>query len=210
MRPLLASGLFLIVGRVTMVGYIRWIDNLSKALAHSFGWCVVMLTLGTSYEVFMRYVLGKPTSWAYDMSYMFYGALFMMAGAYTLSKNAHVRGDFLYRKWQPRTQAKVELVLYFVFFMPGILALVLTGFTYGLQSANLQELSVNSPAGVPVWPLKVVIFLSGLSMLLAGTAEMCRCLLCIKTGQWLSRDDDIKELEDVLLETHRTEQGAAK
>jgi TRAP-type mannitol/chloroaromatic compound transport system permease small subunit len=193
-----------------MVGYIRWIDNLSKALAHSFGWCVVMLTLGTSYEVFMRYVLGKPTSWAYDMSYMFYGALFMMAGAYTLSKNAHVRGDFLYRKWQPRTQAKVELVLYFVFFMPGILALVLTGFTYGLQSANLQELSVNSPAGVPVWPLKVVIFLSGLSMLLAGTAEMCRCLLCIKTGQWLSRDDDIKELEDVLLETHRTEQGAAK
>jgi TRAP-type mannitol/chloroaromatic compound transport system permease small subunit len=193
-----------------MVGYIRWIDNLSKALAHSFGWCVVMLTLGTSYEVFMRYVLGKPTSWAYDMSYMFYGALFMMAGAYTLSKNAHVRGDFLYRKWQPRTQAKVELVLYFVFFMPGILALVLTGFTYGLQSANLQELSVNSPAGVPVWPLKVVIFLSGLSMLLAGTAEMCRCLLCIKTGQWLSRDDDIKELEDVLLETHGTEQGAAK
>jgi len=193
-----------------MVGYIRWIDNLSKALAHSFGWCVVMLTLGTSYEVFMRYVLGKPTSWAYDMSYMFYGALFMMAGAYTLSKNAHVRGDFLYRKWQPRTQAKVELVLYFLFFMPGILALVLTGFTYGLQSANLQELSVNSPAGVPVWPLKVVIFLSGLSMLLAGTAEMCRCLLCIKTGQWLSRDDDIKELEDVLLETHGTEQGAAK
>jgi TRAP-type mannitol/chloroaromatic compound transport system permease small subunit len=88
--------------------------------------------------------------------------------------------------------------------------LVLTGFTYGLQSANLQELSVNSPAGVPVWPLKVVIFLSGLSMLLAGTAEMCRCLLCIKTGQWLSRDDDIKELEDVLLETHGTEQGAAK
>jgi TRAP-type mannitol/chloroaromatic compound transport system permease small subunit len=169
-----------------------------------------MLTLGTSYEVFMRYVLGKPTSWAYDLSYMFYGALFMMAGAYTLSKNAHVRGDFLYRKWQPRTQAKVELVLYFVFFMPGILALVLTGFTYGLQSANLQELSVNSPAGVPVWPLKVVIFLSGLSMLLAGTAEMCRCLLCIKTGQWLSRDDDIKELEDVLLETHGTEQGAAK
>ena len=193
-----------------MIGYIRWVDSLSKALGHSFGWCIVMLTLGTSYEVFMRYVLNNPTSWAYDMSYMFYGTLFMMAGAYTLSKNAHVRGDFLYRKWQPRTQAKVELVLYFVFFMPGILALVLTGFFYALQSASILEVSVNSPAGVPVWPLKVVIVVSGISMLLAGTAEMCRCLLCIKTGQWPSRDDDVKELEEVLLETHGTEQGASK
>jgi TRAP-type mannitol/chloroaromatic compound transport system permease small subunit len=193
-----------------MIGYIRWVDSLSKALGHSFGWCIVMLTLGTSYEVFMRYVLNDPTSWAYDMSYMFYGTLFMMAGAYTLSKNAHVRGDFLYRKWQPRTQAKVELVLYFLFFMPGILALVLTGFFYALQSASILEVSVNSPAGVPVWPLKVVIVVSGVSMLLAGTAEMCRCLLCIKTGQWPSRDDDVKELEEVLLETHGTDQGASK
>lgn len=193
-----------------MVGYIRWVDSLSKALGHSFGWCIVMLTLGTSYEVFMRYVLNRPTSWAYDMSYMFYGALFMMAGAYALSKNAHVRGDFLYRKWQPRTQAKVELVLYFVFFLPGILALVITGFFYAIGSASILEVSVNSPAGVPVWPLKVVIFVSGLSMLLAGSAEMCRCILCIKTGKWLSRDEDVKELEDILLETHGTEQGATK
>jgi len=169
-----------------------------------------MLTLGTSYEVFMRYVLNDPTSWAYDMSYMFYGALFMMSGAYTLSKNAHVRGDFLYRKWQPRTQAKVELVLYFLFFLPGILALVITGFFYALQSASILEVSVNSPAGVPVWPLKVVIFVSGLSMLFAGTAEICRCLVCIKTGQWPSRDDDVKELEEVLLETYGTDPGAKK
>lgn len=193
-----------------MVGYIRWVDSLSKALGHSFGWCIVMLTLGTSYEVFMRYVLNNPTTWAYDMSYMFYGALFMMAGAYALSKNAHVRGDFLYRNWQPRTQAKVEFVLYIVFFMPGILALVITGFFYAMQSASIGEVSINSPAGVPVWPLKIVIFVSGLSMLLAGTAEMCRCLLCIKTGEWPSRDDDVKELEEVLLETHGTDQGAKK
>lgn len=191
-----------------MIGYIRWVDSLSKALGHAFGWCIVMLTLGTSYEVFMRYVLNNPTSWAYDMSYTFYGALFMMAGAYTLSKGAHVRGDFLYRKWQPRTQAKVELVLYFLFFLPGILALVITGFFYALQSASIMEVSVNSPAGVPVWPLKAVIFVAGLSMLLAGTAEMCRCVLCIKTGEWPTRDEDVKELEEVLLETHGTEQGA--
>jgi TRAP-type mannitol/chloroaromatic compound transport system permease small subunit len=179
-------------------------------LGHSFGWCIVMLTISTSYEVFMRYVLNKPTSWAYDMSYILYGALFMMAGAYTLSKNAHVRGDFLYRKWHPRTQAKIELMLYFVFFLPGILALVITGFFYALQSFSLLEVSVNSPAGVPVWPLKAVIFVSGFSMLLAGSAEMCRCLLCIKTGQWPDRIDDVKELEKVLLESHGTEQGAVK
>jgi len=193
-----------------MIGYIRWVDNLSKMLGHSFGWCIVMLTISTSYEVFMRYVLNKPTSWAYDMSYILYGALFMMAGAYTLSKNAHVRGDFLYRKWHPRTQAKIELMLYFVFFLPGILALVITGFFYALQSFSLLEVSVNSPAGVPVWPLKAVIFVSGFSMLLAGSAEMCRCLLCIKTGQWPDRIDDVKELEKVLLESHGTEQGAVK
>lgn len=193
-----------------MIGYIRWVDSLSKALGHAFGWCIVMLTLGTSYEVFMRYVLNNPTSWAYDMSYTFYGALFMMAGAYTLSKEAHVRGDFLYRKWQPRTQAKVELTLYFLFFLPGILALVITGFFYALQSASILEVSVNSPAGVPVWPLKAVIFVSGLSMLLAGTAEMCRCVVCIKTGQWPTRDEDVKELEEVLLETHGNAQGASK
>lgn len=191
-----------------MIGYIRWVDSLSKSLGHAFGWCIVMLTLGTSYEVFMRYVLNSPTTWAYDMSYMLYGALFMMAGAYTLSKGAHVRGDFLYRKWQPRTQAKVELVLYFVFYLPGILALVFSGFFYALQSASILEVSVNSPAGVPVWPLKVVIFVSGVSMLLAGTAEMLRCVLCIQTGKWPTRDDDVKELEEVLLETHGTEAGA--
>jgi len=188
-----------------MVGYIRWIDGLSKALAHSFGWCIVMLTLGTSYEVFMRYVLNRPTSWAYDMSYMFYGALFMMAGAYTLSKNAHVRGDFLYQKWKPSTQAKVDLVLYFLFFFPGVLALFLTGGSYALASARILEVSVNSPAGVPVWPLKAIIFAAGFSLLLAGSAEVCRCLYCIKTGSWLSRDEDIKELEQILLETHGTD-----
>lgn len=193
-----------------MVGYIRWIDGLSKALAHSFGWCIVMLTLGTSYEVFMRYVLNQPTSWAYDMSYMFYGALFMMAGAYTLSKNSHVRGDFIYRKWSPPTQAKVELTLYVLFFFPGILALVLTGATYALESMRIQEVSVNSPAGVPVWPLKGIIFFAGVSLLLAGSAEVCRCLHCIKTGQWLDRDADIKELEQILLETHGTDQEANK
>lgn len=182
------------------MNYIRWVDSVSKALGHSFGWCVLILTLGTCYEVLMRYVFHNPTSWAFDMSYMLYGALFMMAGPYTLSKGAHVRGDFLYRKWHETTQAKVELVLYFLFFFPGVLALVFTGGAYGFQSMSILESSVSSPAGVPVWPLKMIIFVAGLALLLAGSAEVCRCLVCIRQGKWPARDTDVKELEETLIE----------
>lgn len=183
-----------------MLNYIRWVDSVSKALGHSFGWCVLILTLGTCYEVLMRYVFHNPTSWAFDMSYMLYGALFMMAGPYTLSKGAHVRGDFLYRKWKERNQAKVEMTLYFLFYFPGVLALVFTGWSYGFQSMSILESSVNSPAGVPVWPLKMIIFVAGLALLLAGSAEVCRCIVCMREGKWPPRADDVKELEETLIE----------
>jgi TRAP-type mannitol/chloroaromatic compound transport system permease small subunit len=191
---------FFYIGDKMMMNYIRWIDGLSKALGHTFGWCVVILTLSTCYEVFRRYVLNNPTDWAFDMSYMFYGALFMMAGPYTLSKAAHVRGDFLYRTWKPQTQAKVDLVLYFIFYFPGILAMVFTGGAYAINAMHIGESSVNSPVGVPVWPLKMIILMAGISLFLAGTAEVCRCLVCIKTGEWPTRDHDVKELEEVLIE----------
>jgi TRAP-type mannitol/chloroaromatic compound transport system permease small subunit len=188
-----------------MLGYIKWVDGFSKAIGHAFAWTVVLLTLGTCYEVFMRYVLNNPTDWAFDMSYMFYGALFMMAGPYTLSKGAMVRGDFLYRTWKETTQAKVDLALYFLFYFPGILALVIVGGAYGIDSMAIGEVSVNSPVGVPVWPLKMIVFVSGVGLFLAGTAEVCRCLVCIKTGSWPFRDLDVKELEEVLIETHSTQ-----
>jgi TRAP-type mannitol/chloroaromatic compound transport system permease small subunit len=187
-----------------MLGYIKWVDGLSKSIGHAFGWTVVLLTLGTCYEVFMRYVLNNPTDWAFDMSYMFYGALFMMAGPYTLSKAAMVRGDFVYRTWKETTQAKVDLVLYFLFYFPGILALIIIGGRYGFDAMSIREVSVNSPVGVPVWPLKMIIFFAGLGLFMAGTAEVCRCLVCIKTGSWPFRDQDVQELEEVLIETHST------
>lgn len=177
---------------------INNIDRLSKAVGHCFGWTVLVLTAGTCYEVFRRYVLNDPTAWAFDMSYMLYGALFLMAGAYTLSADAHVRGDFIYRKWRPRTQAKVDLALYFIFFFPGVLALVLAGMSYGLESARIQEVSVNSPIGVPVWPLKLVIPAAGILLLLQGIAEVCRCLITMRTNAWPPRGEDVIELEEAL------------
>ena len=188
--------------------WIRRIDVLSKSIGHAFSWCVLILTASTCYEVFMRYVLNSPTVWAFDMSYMMYGALFMMSGAYAVSRNSHVRGDFLYRKWSNRTQAKVDLVLYLVFFFPAIFAMVFTGGQYAFESARILESSVNSPAGVPVWPLKSVIFVAGLTLLIAGTAEVMRCLVCIRTGEWLPRSVDVEELEQTLIQQH-TEKAAS-
>ncbi|CAN1493031.1 FcbT2 TRAP-type mannitol/chloroaromatic compound transport system, small permease component [Burkholderiaceae bacterium] len=182
--------------------WIRRIDILSKSIGHAFSWCVLILTASTCFEVFMRYVLNSPTAWAFDMSYMMYGALFMMSGAYAVSRNSHVRGDFIYRKWSNRTQAKVDLTLYLIFFFPAIFAMVYTGSQYGFESMRILESSVNSPAGVPVWPLKMVIFVTGVTLLIAGSAEIMRCLVCLRTGEWLSRSGDVEELEQVLIKEH--------
>lgn len=182
--------------------WIRRIDIFSKSIGHAFSWCVLILTASTCYEVFMRYVLNAPTVWAFDMSYMMYGALFMMSGAYAVSRNSHVRGDFLYRKWPSRTQAKVDLTLFLVFYFPAIFAMVFTGGKYAFESMRILESSVNSPAGVPVWPLKMVILVAGITLLIAGISEVMRCLVCIRTGEWLSRGGDVEELEQVLMQQY--------
>ncbi len=177
---------------------IYGIDQLSRMIGHAFAWCILILTFGTSYEVFVRYVLNNPTSWAFDMSYIMYGALFFMAGAYTLSRNGHVRGDFIYRLWRPRTQAIVELALYILFFYPGILALVFAGWGYGTEAFRIREVSVNSPVGIPVWQLKMLIPFGAGLLAVQGIAEVLRCILCIRDNKWPPRLHDVEELETVL------------
>ena len=178
---------------------IYGIDQLSRMVGHAFAWCILILTFGTSYEVFVRYVLDNPTSWAFDMSYIMYGALFFMAGAYTLSRNGHVRGDFLYRLWRPRAQAIVELTLYLLFFFPGVLALVYAGWGYGTEALKIREVSVNSPVGIPVWQLKMLIPIGATLLALQGLAEVARCMLCIRDNRWPRRLHDVEELETALL-----------
>jgi TRAP-type mannitol/chloroaromatic compound transport system permease small subunit len=178
---------------------IRAVDLLNKSVGHAFAWTIVILMLGVSYEVFVRYVLRDPTSWAFDLSFMLYGALFLMAGGYTLSRDGHVRGDVFYRMWRPRVQAGLELVLYFLFFFPGVLALVIAGWGYGTEAWAIKEVSVNSPAGVPVWPLKMLIPVAGVLLTLQGIAEVLRCVLCLCEGQWPARLHDVEELESAVL-----------
>ena len=140
---------------------LHGIDQLSKSVGHAFAWCIVILILGTSYEVFVRYILDDPTGWAFDMSSILYGGLFLMAGAYALSRGSHVRGDIFYRLMPTRVQAGIELVLFIIFFYPGILALMYSGWSYAMDSVRIHEVSVNSPIGVPIWQLKLVIPAAG-------------------------------------------------
>ena len=182
--------------------FLLGIDRFSMAVGHAFSWCIVILTLGTSYEVFVRYVLDNPTAWAFDMSYILYGGLFLMSGAYALSRNAHVRGDVLYRLWPVRVQGTVELILYFIFFFPGVTSLIIAGYGYAHDSFGYREVSVNSPVGVPIWQLKALIPLAGIMLFIQGIAQVIRCILAIKTGEWPRKLHDVEELEDVIAEEH--------
>jgi TRAP-type mannitol/chloroaromatic compound transport system permease small subunit len=176
------------------------IDQLSKTVGHVFAWCIMILTLGTCYEVMVRYAFDSPTSWAFDFSYLMYGALFFMAGAYTLSRGGHVRADMFYRLLTPKKQAAIELTLYILFFFPGILALIVAGSAYGIESTRLQEVSVNSPAGVPIWPMKMMICVGASLIALQGFAEVLRCIICLREGEWPARLHDVEELEKQILE----------
>jgi TRAP-type mannitol/chloroaromatic compound transport system permease small subunit len=184
-----------------MASYIRMADSLSAWFGKVFAWCIVIMTLGISYEVLVRYMFRAPTPWAFDLSYMLYGTLFMTAGAYTLSRDGHVRGDFIYRLWRPRTQAAVELVLYFIFFFPGVTALVLAGWKYSARAWGYLEVSSNSPAGVPIYQFKSVIVLAGILLFVQGIAQVFRCIICLRTGRWPRAAEDVEELDKVLLES---------
>lgn len=179
--------------------FLLAIDQLSMAVGHAFAWCIVVLTLGTSYEVFVRYVLNRPTAWAFDMSYILYGGLFLMSGAYALSRNAHVRADMLYRLWPARWQASVELVLYIIFFFPGVTALVFAGWDYAGDAWRLREVSVNSPAGVPIYQLKALIPLAAILLWIQGVAQVIRCILCLRDGSWPAQLHDVEEMEQAAL-----------
>jgi len=182
-----------------MQNYIRFADGLSAWFGKAFGWLIILMTFGMSYEVLVRYLFNSPTPWALDISFIMYGTLFMMGGAYTLSRGGHVRGDFIYRLWSDRSQAKVDLTLYFLFFFPGILALVFAGWKYASRSWGYAEVSVNSPAGIPIYQFKTVIVAAGLLLIIQGVAQVFRCIICIREGKWPPVASDVEETEILLM-----------
>ncbi len=192
--------------------FLYAIDSLSTWVGKAFAWCILILSISVTYDVAMRYLFDNPTEWAFDISYTMYGALFMMAGAYTLSRGGHVRGDVIYRLWPPRMQAVIEITLYLLFFFPGMAALIYAGVDYASESwsympfgpAGLRgEISINSPAGVPVFPLKTILPIAAGLLFLQGIAEVARCFICLREGAWPGRMQDVEEMEQILL----SEQG---
>ncbi len=181
-----------------MKSIIHAIEELSIWIGRAFGWCILLLTLSIAYEVFVRYALNAPTLWAFDMSVQMYGALFLMAGPYALAQDTHVRADVVYRLWSVRTQAKVDMVLYFLFFFPGMLALVWFGWEIAMDSWRYKEVSWNSPARIQIYYFKTLIPIAGGLFILQGIAECMRCSIAIKTNKWLPRLKDARETEDLL------------
>ena len=171
------------------------VDKISTFVGQTFSWLIVSLTLLISWEVFSRYVMEHPHAWSFDVMIMMYGTLFMMAGAYTLSKNGHVRGDVLYGFFPPRLQAGLDLVLYVAFFVPGVVALVWAGYRYAGESWAINEHSNITADGPPIYPFKTVIPVAGAVLLLQGVVEIIRCAICLKDGAWPSREEDVEEVD---------------
>jgi len=171
------------------------VDKVSTFIGHCFSWLVVGLTALIGFEVFSRYVLNSPHAWAFDAQIMMYGTMFMMAGAYTLAKNGHVRGDILYGFLKPRTQAIFDLILYVVFFIPGVIALAYAGYGYAADSWRILEHSSITADGPPLYPFKTIIPIAGVVLLMQGIVEILRCVVCIREGEWPSREQDVEEVD---------------
>jgi TRAP-type mannitol/chloroaromatic compound transport system permease small subunit len=171
------------------------IDRISTFVGQAFSWLIVALTLMISWEVFSRYALDHPHAWAFDAMIMMYGTLFMMAGAYTLAKSGHVRGDVLYGFFEPRTQATIDLILYILFFIPGVFALTYAGYYFAAESWAISEHSNITAEGPPIYPFKTMLPLAGLGLLAQGIVEIIRCVICIKQGEWPSREEDVEEVD---------------
>jgi len=186
------------VGNPAVIFIIHSIEQLSIWVGRAFGWCILILTLSVAYEVFVRYVLNAPTVWVFDMMVQMYGALFLMAGPYALAQDTHVRADVFTRFLSTRWQARIDFVLYIVFFFPGMAALVWYGWEIAMDSWRYKEVSWNSPARIQIYYFKTLIPLAGGLFIIQGVAECMRCYLAIKTNKWLPRLEDARETEDIL------------
>jgi TRAP-type mannitol/chloroaromatic compound transport system permease small subunit len=176
---------------------LHTIDGISTWVGKAAAWLIIALTTVVCVEVFKRYFLNAPTAWIFDLNNMLYGSLFMLCGAYALAQNAHVRGDFLYSSMRPRTQATLDLVLYIVFFLPGIAALIYSGWVFAVESWTIAEHSNVTANGPPVYHFKAVIPVAGALVMLQGIAEIIRCVVCLQTGRWPSRLKDVNEIDVV-------------
>ena len=185
--------------------FISFADNFSTSIGKAFSWCIVILMGGTVYEVIMAYVFNSPTLWNFDFSMQMYGAILMMSGAYCLATESHVRGDVIYRLFKPKTQGWIDLILYFIFFFPGVLALAFYGFDYAALAWKIKETSWSSPAQIQIYMVKALIPAAGITLIIQGISEVFRSIICIQTGHWPARMVVAEETEKILMRKSQEE-----
>ena len=188
-----------------MRNFITFADHLSTSIGKAFSWCIVILMGGTVYEVIMASVFNAPTLWNFDFSMQMYGAILMMSGAYCLATESHVRGDVIYRLFKPRTQGWIDLILYFIFFFPGVFALAFYGYDYAALAWKIKETSWSSPAQIQIYMVKALIPLAGVTLIIQGISEVFRSIICIQTGHWPARMVVAEETEKILMRTSQDE-----
>ena len=188
-----------------MRSFISFADHLSTSIGKAFSWCIVILMGGTVYEVIMAYVFNSPTLWNFDFSMQMYGAILMMSGAYCLATESHVRGDVIYRLFKPRVQGWIDLILYFIFFFPGVLALAFNGYDYAALAWKIKETSWSSPAQIQIYMVKALIPVAGVTLIIQGISEVFRSIICIQTGHWPARMVVAEETEKILMRTSQDE-----
>src|SRR6201989_1960508 len=182
---------------MTVQSFLHTVDGISTWVGKAASWLIILLMTVVCVEVFKRYILNSPDAWIFDIDNMLYGTLFMLCGAYTLAQNAHVRGDFLYSSMRPRVQASLDSVLYIVFFIPGIAALIYSGYVFAGESWHIGEHSTVTANGPPVYHFKTIIPIAGTFVMLQGIAEIVRSVICLRTGEWPSRLHDVAEIDVV-------------
>ena len=188
-----------------MRSFISFADHLSTSIGKAFSWCIVILMGGTVYEVIIAYVFNSPTLWNFDFSMQMYGAILMMSGAYCLATESHVRGDVIYRLFKPKVQGLIDLILYFVFFFPGVLALAFYGYDYAALAWKIKETSWSSPAQIQIYMVKALIPVAGVTLIIQGISEVFRSIICIQTGHWPARMVVAEETEKILMRTSQDE-----
>ena len=193
---------------VPMRTFIKFADTLSTSMGKAFSWCIVILMGGTVYEVVMAYVFNKPTLWNFDFSMQMYGAILMMSGAYCLATEAHVRGDVIYRLFSEKKQAWIDLILYFIFFFPGVIALAFYGYEYAALAWKIKETSWSSPAQIQIYMVKSMIPAAGILLIIQGISEVFRSIICIQEGKWPARMVVAEETEKILM--RKAESGDQK
>lgn len=182
-----------------MKAYINFADQFVVWIGRAFAWGIFILTAAVMYEVIMRYFFNAPTLWAFDFTIQMYGAVFMMGGASAMSTKTHVKADMYYNKLSEKRQAILDLVLFIFFYAPGVFALTYAGYFYAKKAWIVHETSWNSPAQIQIYFSKSLIPIAGLLLVIIGISEIFRCIICIKTGKWPERINDVEETEKMIL-----------